>query len=1182
MGFKSFPDKTSLEFSPGLTAIVGPNGSGKSNVADAVRWVLGGQSPRLLRTSRMDEVIFSGTDRRRPLNVARVRLTLDNEDGALSVPFSEVQITREISRAGDSTYQLNGTPCRLKDIVQLLAGTGLGRDSYSLIGQGRVEEMINAHGDERRGLLEEAAGITRYRNQRQETLRRLQRSEQDLQRLHDILTEVESQLGPLQEQADKARRYRQLVERLRSHELSQLLGQWKEAEEQVTKSRRVYSQRQQVVRDTRSELEAVKEKLRLARQEEEEHHRALEALDKVLGESEMEERELSIRTSAHEQTLASVDEEIDELEMRVSRLQSREDGRGREKNQATQTLDETVIAYARVQQEYQERQESMEALRAVLKRFELQVETAKSDALETLNEAAAERNQLRQQELEKCHLEAMYGRLQKELAGLAQAKERWDGTRGSLRQELAQLEEQVEQLRRVIEDDERLGHELEQKIQRVRHEKETCQTGVERVQSRLNVVREMLNSYEGYSRGPRQLLRAAETEPNLRGVLGSVADLLAVEADYQKAIEAALGGALQYIITHTDEVAEACIEYLKTHRAGRATFLPLNLVKPFGLSDRERRVLQEMPGASAALLVVQYDDTISRAIEHLLGRVLIARDLKQALAMGRQTDLRSRIATLSGELIAPGGVLTGGGRPTGGVPLLGRKHEISQLQQRLEGERMKWQQWKEEEESSVNQLNTINETLHQAQREWSGLQVRREGVRSELRSQESEGDRLTREQESRQRELQVLTEQMQELNASMEETAASAAKLEQSASTVRDTAERTSQEYEKKKKAFEQAGVGLTDLRVRVAGLKEQKVRHQEQLLRAEADLVEVQTQLEECAGRRESLRARKAKAKAELEEIDMQRGTIQEHRDKMEKEKEACGNRYQDARKVRTEWETKEEQVQRREKGLETRLHNLALEKARREMEADHIRQKLRERYGLDAHALPDDLDGPPSSEEDVNIDQLREELSELGEVNLGAIGEYQRLTERSEFLRQQKADVEAACQDLQRAIQETDKQIEAMFAATLEAVRTSFQTLFRRLFGGGRADLVATDGDNPIQSGIEIVVQPPGRKLRNINLLSGGEKALTAIALLFSLLTIRPSPFCFLDEIEAALDESNAERFLKLLREFESRTQFILITHQKITMEAADVLYGVTMQETGISRLISVNLVEASEGSA
>jgi chromosome segregation protein len=1176
IGFKSFADRTELEFVPGITAVVGPNGSGKSNVTDGIRWVLGEQSAKSLRGNKMEDVIFAGSDTRKPVGYCEVSITFDNSDRRLPVDYAEVTVTRRVYRSGESEYFLNKRACRLKDIHELFMDTGIGKDAYSMIGQGKIDEILSSKSEDRRIIFEEAAGIVKYKTRKKEAEKKLEGTEQNLARIHDLIHELDSQEEALREQAEKAKRYKELKAELEQvevglyvHKIENLHDEWQKTRREV--NRLSEEQAMLAAQVSKKEAELAELKLRLGEQEE--------------------------RWEAVQGELLRVSEELEKAEGRREVRLEREKNREAAKRRLAERIAQLEEEWNRIREEevsvrkrLEEKERELEEAERELRFLELQVAGMDGDDSAALNELT-ERLQWMGNQLVALRSERQYvveqlkqlderdRTMQVEEEQLARRHETLEEEASRLMRELAGVEEE---LKRAAEDVRNLAvrrQELERKEQGLTERRRRVEQELNRFRSQWELLREMEAEHQGFQQGVKEILKARDRGvETLRGVHGAVAQLIRVPAEYEAALETALGGAMQHVVVEDERTGRQGIAYLKERKLGRATFLPLDVIQPRRLAEADRSRLRETAGfVGIASELVEADERYRTLVEHLLGLVVVARTLEEANAIARQLGYRYRVVTLDGDVVNPGGSMTGGSRQQTKTNLLGRSRQIEELEKRiagseqtleairqegkrLEGERHRLdEEWeavrargeerrlKEQELRALERerelkARTLAESVQKLQQEKREWQVKKEALLRHHADLDAQIGKLEQERDEVNRLVRMSRERVQEqiyrreeLKERMTEGKVKVARLHQETANLTENAERLAQEAMRILQQKEQAGQELSMLTER----REEDRREKEEL----DTLIE-------------SLRTRKEQVQAELADVRGQR-------ESMVREREA---REQDLRLT--------QQLARK---TEAQLHEQEVRVNRLDVELNHLLQKLAEEYEMSyerakqLYPLPDD---PGQAERQVR--SLKSQIGALGEVNLGAIEEHTRLSERLTFLKEQEADLLEAKQKLHEIIRQIEEEMGRRFLEAFEMIRSEFQEVFVQMFGGGRADLFLSDPDNLLETGIDIVAQPPGKKLQNLTLLSGGERALAALALLFAVLRIKPVPFCVLDEVDAALDEANLTRFTRYMREFASRTQFIVITHRKHTMEGADVLYGITMQESGVSKLVSVKLEE------
>jgi len=1173
VGFKSFADRTELEFVPGITAVVGPNGSGKSNISDGIRWVLGEQSAKSLRGGNMQDVIFAGSDTRKAVNYGEVSLTLDNTSRTLPLEYDEVTVTRRVHRNGESEYMINKQACRLKDITELFMDTGIGKEAYSIIGQGRIEEILSTRSEDRRGIFEEASGIVKYKTRKREAQKKLEDTEQNLLRIHDLVSELEGQLEPLREQSEKAKRYRELRERLTSKEISLYVHQiehvhanWEELGGKLERLKDRQAELLAVVSSHDAHLEKDRIALRQIEDEIERLHaemlRISEEYEKCEGHGEV----LKERRRNLEQNRRQLEETIRSQSDRIAAL-SKEEADLRAKAAA---LEQTL----RDQRERLAQEEAKLFGSSGAADAEAE-ERLKSELLDVLSSMASLRNEIRYAEQQREAAERRLQRLGEEEAADAGELDRLAARREETERRLRENESALEALRqRLIAESERrqqLQRSLEETQALLRRWEQKRDASV----SRRDTLKEMQDSLDGFMQGVREVLKAARRGA-LSGVHGAVAELIRVPEKLEIAVETALGGALQHIVMDDERSARQAIGYLKQRQLGRATFLPLDVIRGRSIPEQDRRAAESVEGyVGIASELVGCDERYAQIAANLLGGVIIAETLEQANRIAARCGYRYRVVTLEGDIVNAGGSMTGGSLQKRGASLLGRQRQIEALdgeireaEEQLGGLRDKLHDLRKE-------LSLCGQNIEDARARAETLRIEEQELRSALRQAEQEEQRIreqlrlrTEDRGSQLEELEALDAARASAEAKLKELAAEEARLQQA---IRDAEERR-RSWES---AREEMQGQLTELKVAVAKTEQEMQSLAEQSSRLRGEIARAK---QELAAMRDTAAFQEEESRRLEEEAVKQTETLNELRIAKERCSESIDlKRAERAEKMRLleegESETKEQRAQLRQVEEQLRQTEIALN--RLDVELDNLLRTLAEEYELgfelakERYPVPED---PVAAQQEVR--ELKRQISLLGEVNLGAIEEYERVKERYDFLSAQKDDLIEAKTALYQVIREMDEEMGRRFRATFEAIRGHFGMVFNRLFGGGRADLILVDPDNVLETGIDIVAQPPGKKLQNLQLLSGGERALTAMALLFAILHVKPVPFCVLDEVEAALDEANVTRFAQYLREFSEQTQFIVVTHRKGTMEEADVLYGVTMEQDGVSKLVSVRL--------
>ena len=1171
-GFKSFPDKTILRFGEDITAIVGPNGSGKSNISDAICWVMGEQSVRSLRGSRMEDVIFGGTQQRGSVGFAQVTLVLDNSGGMFpSLDSSEVMVTRRYYRSGESEYYINKQSVRLRDINELFMDTGLGREGYSIIGQGRIDEILSLRSADRREIFEEAAGISRFRHRKEEAQRRLERTEENLTRIGDKISELELQVVPLREQAEEAKKYLLLRDELRTLEISVWLEKLEELRAAALRFQAACIAAKERQEDAAAQLEALyqeNERFSQRMQESDLEQETVRAQASAL-EAQASDRESA--AAVLESTVRHSRESIALLEQEMADQDSRSQSISEQMDRQRALVEELTARSARLEEELEalleearaasESAGSAAAAAQALQAQEALAAAAAADARERLAALAAGLEQMEERQRA----------LAREFAAAGAQQESAGEEVSAARSALAEAEEEARSVGNVIQ-----GHTLrmagrEKKAEDAARLLQALTMEENNLSSRIRLLTEMEREYEGFNQAVRLVMQCAG-KGTLRGIHGPAANLMKAPSRCAVALETALGAGMQNIVVDREEDAKAAISLLKQRNGGRATFLPLTAIR--GEELREQGVEDEPGFVGIASALITYDRRYDQIFRSLLGRTVVVEDLDCGIAMARRHQNRFRIVTLDGQIINRGGSMTGGSMSRS-AGILSRANELEALGRRREELKEELASAKRGQEEASRALNAARYELQVAQDQRRAAEdavLRGQGQLSRceavLESARLTLENLAGERDALSQRAQASREQMEEARALAGEREAEAARLEQAAreklAGQSDLLERTGKLSEEvsrlkadqagvaaQREATEKALGDLEQVARDMAGDRESRLRRLEEHRTTIADTErEIARRTEEAA----SLRLQAASCQDRLRQL-------QEGKLRLEQERTAMGTRLKECNEAVLE-------AEREAARLEQRL-------SAGNMEEKQLLDKLWETYEL-SHSAAMELRIPLEStaKSTRRIGELKREISGLGSVNVGAIDEFQRVNSRYTYLTDQRSDVQQAKRELEGIIQEITKEMTAIFDAQFQRIAAAFQETFQDLFGGGQAALELEDRSDILGCGIEIKVQPPGKTLRTLSLLSGGEKAFVAIALYFAILKVRPTPFCVMDEIEAALDEANVVRFARYMRSMADKTQFIVITHRRGTMEEADVLYGVTMQEKGVSKMLAINL--------
>ncbi|WP_044642599.1 chromosome segregation protein SMC [Risungbinella massiliensis] len=1175
-GFKSFADRTELEFVPGITAVVGPNGSGKSNVTDGIRWVLGEQSAKSLRGAKMEDVIFAGSDSRKPVGFCEVSMTFDNGDRKLPVDFTEVTVTRRVYRSGESEYLLNKRPCRLKDINELFMDTGIGKEAYSMIGQGKIEEILSSKSEDRRAIFEEAAGIVKYKARKKEAEKKLEVTEGNLARIHDLVHELQTQKAPLEEQAEKAESYRQLKDELKQveislyvHKIESVHTAWQQASEKV----KTTNEEQVVMAAELSKQEVKLEEIKHSLSESEgaweqvqgELLRVSEELEKLEGQ-----RDVWIeRSKNREQSLAQLQERIVYLHTEQTRIQG-------QKEQTRQKIEEQGYLVQEAEERLQQLQEKHLAMP---NEIEIELVAVKKELQNYHDQLISLQHE--EQYLTQQAEEAMERRFQLE----HEQKERSSDWRMSqdrlteLQEEIKELQEQKQTIAKRLQIIETKIQELFQQEKELQGRIRDQESKANRLRSQLDVLKEMEADHSGFFHGVKEVLQARDRGiASLSGILGAVAELIRVDADYEVAVETALGGTLQHVVVAEEATGRSAIAFLKERRLGRATFLPLDVITPRNLPAHDLERLQGMDGfLGVAGQFVQSEPRFAKLVHHLLGNIIVATNLAVANQIARKIGYRYRVVTLEGDIVNPGGSMTGGSRQNKSSNLLSRGRQIEQLQQEWNEKRAIITRMQDQANKLADELENLRKERDQLRQDQVENQQNLQELIGEERQIRFEGDRNQTASTSLSSQLQQLLEKEEQADERLGELATKRSEVEKRRAILEEEA------MALEEKALEQAGLRqevqeeLTESRVQLAERKQalqNLMENSERLNQEEVRLIQQEKALHE---EKEILEKNKELSEEEKKELE---ASVLQLRD----QKSEVQHRLTEVKRGRDQAHQSREDLERQVRYEQTalrkkqdELHQLEVRVNRLDVELNHLLEKLSEEYRMTFERAKEEYGASENeTQAERQVRSLKQRISGLGEVNLGAIEEYHRLLERLGFLEAQEKDLLEAKQSLYQIIDQIEEEMSARFREAFDQIREHFQDVFVKMFGGGRADLQLSDPDHLLDTGIDIVAQPPGKKLQQLSLLSGGERSLAAIALLFAILRIKPVPFCFLDEVDAALDEANLTRFTRYMRQFASKTQFIVITHRKHTMEAVDVLYGITMQESGVSKLVSVRLEE------
>ncbi|MCI7263304.1 MAG: chromosome segregation protein SMC [Clostridiaceae bacterium] len=1173
-GFKSFANKILFEFHNGITGIVGPNGSGKSNVADAVRWVLGEQRVKQLRGGSMQDVIFAGTQLRKPQGFAYVAITLDNSDHKLPVSFDEVTISRRLYRSGESEYKINGSPCRLKDINEMFYDTGIGKEGYSIIGQGQIDKILSGRPEERRELFDEAAGIVKFKRRKLIAQKKLEDEKQNLIRVTDILSELEKQVGPLKKQSEAAREYLRLRDSLKSYDANLFLTESAALRTQISS----LEEKEGIVS---GDLESVRGASRQLKEEYESVSRALEQLEEEINGKREAVSQSGLVRQGLEGRINVLNEQInterlneEHIRSRITAIDAELAKKGeqkasyeQEKNGLSGEIAEIMSALSEAEARLKDKDTSIAAT-------EQQMEEAKAAIIAALNEKAglAARRQRYETMLEQ--VDVRRAELSQKLL---KSKSEESVQEEQLKETQQQLSDLLEQLQQLSERETALTEEVsaaEEEVRRLNKLLNNTQQEYHTGYTKLESLRNLAERYDGYGGSIRRVM---EVRDRIFGIHGVVADIVSTEKKYETAIETALGGSIQNIVTDSEQTAKQLIEYLKKNRYGRATFLPLTSMK-HSQAFSQPAALKEPGVLGLASSLVKAEKEYGGLVEYLLGRVVVVDHIDHAIALAKKFRYSLRIVTLDGELLSAGGSMTGGAFKNSSN-LLGRRREIEELEAQCKKALVKVDSIQKDLVLNEGILEEARENLVLVKEDIQKKRISENTIRIKMRQLEEKKQEIAESATDLVLENEELEEQLRELRGNREQLLSEAGQLERLGEEKDQETRKAAAILEQLKTEREQCAVSLSEVQLSASRIRQRDSFIGENIRRVseeEAALLDERSRLEQgSTGSGESIAAREAQIASLWEEIQKETKQAEILETAMQ---ELLQKKEEQAGRQKGFFDKKEELSQRMNL-LDRDLLRLQNQREKLSERLEASVQYMWNEYEL-TYSLAEKLQDPELTsvpEMKKIIEGLKTQIRNLGHVNVNSIEDYKEVSERYEFMKTQHDDLAAAEAALLKIIEELDTGMRRQFEEKFKEIREEFDTVFKELFGGGHGTLELSEDEDILEAGIQIISQPPGKKLQNMMQLSGGEKALTAIALLFAIQNLKPSPFCLLDEIEAALDDSNVDRFAGYLHKLTKYTQFIVITHRRGTMVSADRLYGITMQEKGVSTLVSVSLIEA-----
>ncbi len=1179
-GFKSFAEKTEVVFNDRVTAIVGPNGSGKSNIADAIRWVLGEQSVKNLRGTRMEDIIFSGTEKRKALGYSEVTIIFDNTSGKIPIEYNEVAVTRRMFRSGESEYYINKNSCRLKDIRELFMDTGVGKEGYSIIGQGKIDEILSNKPEDRRNIFEEAAGIVKYKSKKQEALRKLDRTQSNLTRLGDLLHEIKNQKENLQLEAEKAKEFQKLYGQLRRLDSSLSvyeIGRLKSKLEDVEVKKEYLGNEKIVIDADNLQVEEDYNTLKTS----------IEKLELLIEEKRTLKMENIQEFEKSKNRVKILDERETHLEKEIKRL-SEEIKKSQEFLLSGDTrIDSSVVEIERLKNESFEfkkylnhKQEEREKINQELSKLENDIDELKRLTMEAYSSLSDKRS-------ESNTILSFKESIEARMDNIIDEKKAIDKKQLNLKSELDIKRNDLNEISVIRDNVEEKINQTKFQISTIRDQISIEETDLQRFQAELEtskssqeLYRNMEKEYEGYYNSVKSLIKAINEDNVLgKGFIGTVADLFTVDKKYMKAIEVALGSSIQNIVVRDDVNARKLIDYLKTRKKGRATFLPLNTVtgRQISISDNDMKQFNIIGTASS---ILSNDSDYDNVFMNLLGRTVISKSVEDALGYSRKHGFKTRIVTLDGEIINPGGSLTGGSTSNQSISILNRKQTLIDLGGKIESLKLNVDKHK----SSINELKHKME-IHSNDNDDLIQTLSR--VRLNITELEKDIDNMDYQFKvqkeslmSKENEISELLNELEELDIRKNELSNNQNQLKNSHDELESSLSRLQKEYDEKRSIKSILDNEVTETRIKLNAVERTLSNHNERLQENQNTIVETR---ESVSLKEDNLN----RIKTEIQENTVEKMNlidyIREQATLEEEESSLLKKKVQEKESLMKEFYQLQDRLReltKRQSTVERELNKLEVDQAKSQLQIDNILEKLENDYEMtleEAEMLYSDIEDIRGTKKIIS--DIKQGIKELGNVNISSIEEYETVVERYNFLSKQIIDLNGAKEDIESVVKDMEKKMRVQFKKSFQEINERFSETFSVLFNGGKARLEIEEEDDILTAGIEIMAQPPGKKLQSLTLLSGGEKSLTAVALLFAILKTKPSPFCILDEIDAALDEANISRYTAYLNSLEGNTQFVLITHRKTTMEIADVLYGVTMEEEGVSRMISLKLKDYEE---
>ena len=1174
-GFKSFADKTVLEFKPGITAVIGPNGSGKSNISDSIRWVLGEQSMKSLRGAKSEDIIFAGTQNRKSLGFAEASIVIDNTDGELPVEYAEVIVTRKIYRSGETGYFINKTPCRLKDILELFMDTGIGKDGYSIIGQGKIDEILSNKSEDRRHIFEEAAGIVKYRARKSESEKKLEQTKLNLLRINDILSEIEAGLDPLRIQSEKAKRFLELHESLKDIEVGLFIHNietYKEKLEQVVEDLKILENQKN---DEEKKLNNIQNKKGTLKKQIDELIEEIEKCQNIGFESTNQIEKINSEIGISNEKILHNKEnnerllsEIEDSKQKIKDLQE-------EKDTKKQKKDSLFSNKEKFEKELEEKEAELSKLTEGLSTKELEIE-AKKQVIEKNTDLKYEKN------IEISSLDANFENIEKrqksiktEIQETVSELDRTRTQKQDMSKEFQKIESEKNNATKELEENSNKKEEIENKIKEFNEQIDKMSYELRMKDSRQKFLIETEKEKEGYAKAVKLLLTDCDKNADLnKGVHGIIANLISVDKKYETAIEMTLGGMLQNIVTDSEEVAKKLVNHLRANNMGRASFLPITSIK----GSKIDKIKGKFPGViGVAADLVKFDKKYTQIVYNLLGRTVIVDNMDTGIALAKENKYGFRIVTIQGDIINASGAITGGSVAQKTVNILGRGREIENLakeievlQNKISETKRSKQDYEESISEFVEDSKELDEKIQQINIVYATEKQKMLSVEEQILRLENTLSKLRNENEKIENQKADIKNQKQNIQNSVEDLEK---EINELSIVIKEFAEANSENQ----KYIDDLNFDITNLKISVSSFDESGSSIDEIIERIDKDIENYNNAITVKNDQIEDLKREDIELKEKIESLKNQiieiKNSVSTSTEKIEQLKLDRVNKNEELNKIEKDITDQFNLLE----DLKGNLVKIDVKKTKLEQDIDLVVNNLWEEYELTPNNATDHkkVENVQTTQKEVN--DIRAEIKDLGSINVDSIEEYKKTKERYDFMCEQRLDLENTISKLRKMISEITDTMKKQFVEKFKLINKNFNEVFVELFGGGKAELILEDEDNVLECGIDIKAQPTGKKLQNMMLLSGGEKAFTAIALLFAILKINPAPFCILDEIEAALDDVNVYRYAEYLKKFCSDTQFLVITHRKGTMEAADTVYGVTMEENGISKLLSMKLAQS-----